>query len=379
MKTIQLNKTNETKREYYIDWLRDIVVLILIPFHTAVSFSHIGKGYTYTAAADNSWLFIFISDFFNLWIMRLLFFISGMSVFMSLKKRKTQSFIKDRFKRLVIPVLFQLLITGPIAGYILAIGRDNFSDSFLSFYPQFFIQSKKYLFWGHMWYCVYLFNFSIILLPLLSTLLRKPELAKKINIFLIRKNNILLPMIIIIFFEAILRPQYPGYQSFIGDWANVVTYSLFFIIGFIVVQTPAVFEVITQKRIFFLISAVCMTTAFLFCKRKFFIEADLRQLSIIAALWGAAAYCWVMSLIGFFKKYLNHNSSGLRYLSKTSFSLYIFHYLILSVFNFFLLKTKLSNLLIWTITSLGTYIVFALFFELILKRSKIMCYICGIK
>ena len=75
--------TITTKRKYYLDWLRNSIVIILIPFHTAVSFSHIGKGYIYTATPDNSYLYIFISDFFNLWIMRLLFFISGFTAFLS--------------------------------------------------------------------------------------------------------------------------------------------------------------------------------------------------------------------------------------------------------------------------------------------------------
>ena len=54
------------KRVYYLDWIRVSIVLILIPFHAAVTFSHIGNGYVYTSEPINSWLYIFISDYFNL-------------------------------------------------------------------------------------------------------------------------------------------------------------------------------------------------------------------------------------------------------------------------------------------------------------------------
>ena len=368
-----------SKREFYLDWIRNFVVLILVPFHTSVSFSHIGKGYVYTAAPVDSWFYFFISDFFNLWIMRLLFFISGISVFMSLKKRTMVDFVIDRFKRLILPVLFLLFTLGPLAGYILAITRYNFSNSFLIYYPQFFIQGKKYLFWGHMWYCVYLFIFSLMFLPLFSLLLKKPTLIKKINSFLVCKNYIFLPMLVIIFFETLLRPFYPGYQSFIGDWANVTVHSSFFILGFIMAQSSELFDMITRKIKTFLIPAICSTILYLVCKRFLFVEETYCQLLIQSSLWGIAAYTWVFSFIGLFRKYWNRNNPLLRYLSKTSFSLYLFHYLLLSILNYFLLKTDLPHYLVWSITSLGTYILFIILFEVVLKKIKPIRYICGIQ
>ncbi len=36
------------ERLYFMDWLRVIVVILIIPYHVAVTFSHIGNGYIYT-------------------------------------------------------------------------------------------------------------------------------------------------------------------------------------------------------------------------------------------------------------------------------------------------------------------------------------------
>lgn len=371
--------TAASKREYYLDWIRVCVVLILIPFHTAVSFSHIGNGYVYTEMPVNSWFYIFISDFFNLWIMRLLFFVSGISVFMALKKRTIIEFIKERFKKLILPVVFLLLTIGPLAGYILAVGKYDFSSSFLIYYPQFFLQAQRYLFWGQLWYCVYLFIFSLMYLPVFSFLLNKPAIINRINNFLARKNNIFLPMIVIILFETLLRPFYPGFQSFIGDWANVTVHSSFFILGFIMARSPEIFDVITRKIKLFLIPAICSTILYLICKRALFDGETYNQLLILSSLWGIAAYTWVLSLIGLFRKYRNKNTQLLKYLSKTSFSLYLFHYLILSILNYFLLKTNLPHYLIWISTTIGTYLIFAALFELVLKKVKPIRYICGIR
>ncbi|MBN2627771.1 MAG: acyltransferase family protein [Spirochaetales bacterium] len=381
MSNIQTDRTETggpPKREYYLDWIRNIIVLILIPFHTAVSFSHIGKGYVYTAEPVDSYFYVFISDFFNLWIMRLLFFVSGFSVLHSLKKRRIGDFLKDRIKRLVIPVLFQLLTLGPVSGYILAVSRYGFSGSFLNYYPHFFTEARKYLFWGHMWYCVYLFIFSLLYLPLFSFLMKRTELVEGANRFLLRKNNIFLPMALIVLFEALLRPLYPGYQSFIGDWANVAVHSSFFLLGFIVAQSPELSDSLTRRIGQFLFLAVSSSILYLMCKRFLFRRETPLRLIVLSSLWGIAAYTWVIALTGVFRKYLNKNSPLLTYLSRTSFSLYLFHYLILSTFNYFLIGTGIPHYAVWLSTSVGTYVTFAALFELVIRRWGILRQVCGI-
>ena len=367
-----------SRREYYLDWIRNGVVLILIPFHAAVTFSHIGKGYVYTPRPADSWFYIFLSDFFNLWIMRLLFFVSGISASFSLKKRTNRDFVLYRFKRLILPVLFLIFTLGPLSGYILAVGRDAFSRSFLNFYPLFFSQPKKYLFWGHMWYCVYLFIFSLVYLPLLSYLKKRPAVTDGIGRFLTKGNRIFLPMLIVIFFEVILRPFYPGYQSFAGDWANVAVYSVFFLLGFIMARNPEVFDRIVKNRGVFLVAAVISTLLYLYCKRFLFADESYGHLAVLSALWGTAAYTWVFSLTGILKKRANRSSAPLAYLSRTSFSLYLFHYLILSLLNYIFLKTSLPYFAVWLITTLGTYLIFAFLFEFLLKKTRFIAYICGI-
>ncbi|MBI9103111.1 MAG: acyltransferase family protein [Spirochaetales bacterium] len=367
------------KRHYSLDWIRVFVVLLLIPFHTAVTFSHIGKGYVYTPEPIDSYFYIFISDFFNLWIMRLLFFVSGISAYMALKKRSIAAFSLERFKRLIIPVLFLVLTIGPLAGYVLAVSHFGFSGTFISYYPHFFLDVKRYLFWGQLWYCVYLYLLSMIALPLFSYLLKNNQVMVNINNVLMQKNNILFPLFIIALIELLLRPSYPGYQSFIGDWANVAVYFCFYTFGFIMGQSKDLIDRITGNMRMFLILALSSAILYLILKRAAFTEANQIQLMILSFLWGAAAYTWVMTIIGFTRKYLNKNNRLLKYLSMTSFSLYLFHYLILSLLNFFLLKTQLNPYLIWLITCVGTYLIFILLFELVLKRVAPLRYICGIR
>ncbi len=363
---------NDTeKRKYYLDWIKVCVVLILVPFHTAVSFSHIGHAYNYTEEVVNSFLFIFISDYFNLWFMRMLFFISGISVFLALKKRSKKQFIKNRFRRLMVPVIFVVFTIGPLSGYILAIQHYSYVGSFISFYPQFFLHVTQYLFWGHMWYCVYLFAYSIVTLPLFFYLKRNIDVVDQLNLFLEKKNHILLPMLIIAAFEMLFRPFYPGLQTLIGDWANFFVYLSFFIFGFVMGQSSSLMHVISKKMMIFFISAVASTIIYFYIKRfsNFSLES-YKIKALLSSLWGIAAYSWVFFYLAFFKRYVNKSNRLLSYLSKTSFHLYVFHYFILSIILFFMFQTEMNYYMIWLTTTVLTYLVFIFMYELVNRCNK---------
>ena len=121
--------------------------------------------------------------------MRMLFFISGISTYWGLKKRGVKQFLRERIRRLIIPVLFCIVTIGPLSGYILAKSRYGFEGNFYQFYPHFFSEVKKYLFWGHMWFCVYLYIFSLAGLPCFLFLLKNVKFLKKINEFLLYKKK----------------------------------------------------------------------------------------------------------------------------------------------------------------------------------------------
>lgn len=373
-----LNNKENPPRLYYLDWIRVIVVLLIIPFHSAVSFSHIGKAYIYTPYAIESPLYIFISDFLNLWFMRMLFFISGISTYISFKRRNSREYIKERFRRLLLPVLFMLLTVGPLSGYILAMNHFNFTGSFLSFYPYFFINYKKYLFWGHMWFCVYLFTFSLIAAPFFNRLIKSRKVLERFNTILSKGNNVFLPMLLIIAFEMIFRPFYPGYQSLIGDWANFTVHLSFFILGFLIGDNLLTHRVIEKKIYYFLTGAIVSALVYIIVKRVLSYSSYKVQL-ILSMLWAIAAYTWVMFFIALSKKILSYKNRLLHYLSNSSFSLYMFHYYIITLLNLYLFRTGINHYLNWFLTSVVTYLLFLLLFEMVLKRVKPLRYICGIR
>jgi hypothetical protein len=54
------------------------------------------------------------------------------------------------------------------------------------------------------------------------------KIIEKSGQFLSKGKNIFLPMAIIIIFELLFRPDYPGRQTLVDDWTNVIYVSFYY-------------------------------------------------------------------------------------------------------------------------------------------------------
>jgi fucose 4-O-acetylase-like acetyltransferase len=378
----------ENKREYYLDWLKIIAVALLVPHHIAITFSHLGDGYVYLPIKDDSLYFFLQSTFLNLWFMRLLFFVSGISTYYALQKRSNKEYFAERCKRLLLPTVFAIIFICPVMAYFRALNVNNFQGTLLQFFPVFFTKFETYLGWAHFWFLIYLFVYSIIFLVLKILLGNNMQILDKIGDFLAKGKNVILPLLVITALEMIFRPFYPGLQNLVDDWANFTVYFSFFILGFIMAKSTECLEKI-QKNIFIFLVLSCITTVCtIFLKYaqnsiELFIEyynvMEYKYKLIVAFFQGIAEYSLVMFIIGLAKKYININNSVYNYLSKTSFALYMFHFIIVNSIMYVLIKTQLNHYIMYILAIISAYIIFTIIFELLLKRIYIFRFLCGIK
>ena len=106
----------ETNRRYDIDWLRILVVVSLIPFHTARIFDFWEPNYVKNG--DLSAGLSFLIAFLAVWNMPLLFLLAGSASGYALEFRSGTAYLKERFKRLFIPLVFGVLVIVPPQAYI---------------------------------------------------------------------------------------------------------------------------------------------------------------------------------------------------------------------------------------------------------------------
>ena len=124
---------DRTGRRGELDLLRALVVTGLVFFHTAVIF---GAGeFPIKAATENRAATVFLG-FGATWGMPLLFLISGMGIFYSLRSRSPAAFARERLRRLGVPLLVGLLTLVPLQVW-LGLRRAGDPSSYVSFYARF--------------------------------------------------------------------------------------------------------------------------------------------------------------------------------------------------------------------------------------------------
>ncbi|MBN1186636.1 MAG: acyltransferase [Bacteroidales bacterium] len=378
----------KTTRAYYIDWLRIIIVALLIPHHTAITFSHLGDTYVYLPIKDNALYFFIQSSFLNLWFMRMLFFISGISTFYALRKRTNKEYFIERCKKLLLPTVLALIFVCPAMGYFKAITLNNFHGSLLTFYPVFYKNIVLYLGWAHFWFLVYLFVFSIIFLLIRRIVKSIDTTAVKIGVYLSQSNRIIIPILLFIFFETLFRPFYPGFQTLVNDWANFAVYLSFFFFGYIIGSKQDLIDVIVSKIGLFAIIASISTISFIFLKyaqdnislfSSYYNDMTYTYKLCLAFIQGISEYSLVLFIFGAAKLYLNRDNKIYRYLSKTSFTLYIFHFLIINMTMYFMIKLSWNHFIIYILSIFLVYSLFFILYEALLKRIPPLRYICGIQ
>ena len=165
-------KNIETKpsRRYDIDALRVLATILLIYFHTAMIFAF-GTGYFIQNTELSIEVLLFVM-FVNIWHMQLFFFLAGMSTFYSLNFRTGTLYLKERVKRIIIPLILGILIVIPPIVYFERLAwwsptrytTKNFDGTFFEFYPHFFeIGTINYY---HLWFLAYLSIYSFVALRL---------------------------------------------------------------------------------------------------------------------------------------------------------------------------------------------------------------------
>ncbi len=128
----------ENKRLYYIDWLRVLVVLALIPFHASLTYLRYGIVYIKAPVSGLAALpFLIIEVPLGDFFMTLMFFVSGVASFYSFKSRGTRTYIGDRAQKLMLSFGLGYFLLCPVTAYIQAL-YEGFQGGFISFLLYFF-------------------------------------------------------------------------------------------------------------------------------------------------------------------------------------------------------------------------------------------------
>jgi glucans biosynthesis protein C len=225
-----------SKRLYFIDNLRWLMVMFVVMVHTTVTYSHIGGWYYYENQVENldivSKLFSAIFNSFNqAYFMGFLFLLAGYFVPSSFDKKGAGKFIKDRLIRLGVPLLIYIFIIDPFINFVLkGLYLKAYIISFTQFYSDYITKYNFLSGTGPLWFAETLLIFSLIYVLLRVTRIKLLKETKKD--YLPSHLTIVLLILLISCIAFLIRLVYPINTGFLNlQFCYFAQYIILFIIG----------------------------------------------------------------------------------------------------------------------------------------------------
>lgn len=374
---MKATSNNRKERQYFIDWLRILLILSVFLFHIGMFFNtwnwHVKNPTQYNGLLIKT--MIFLSE----WRMPLLFLISGAGTFYALGKRSPGKYLGERFKRLFIPLLAGIFILVPVQVYLEK--ADQYS-SLLSFYPHMFegIYPEGNFSWHHLWFIAYLFIISLFISPFLK--LFRGEGFKRFSERLARFAKVPLALnvvvILIVGSELLLRPYFPdNTHALVDDWAAMAFYLIFFLSGFVLLSNKSIIETIRKQRNLYLAEAT-VATVVMFSSPQLFSRGPALDLA-----WGLSsiflAWSCGLAAIGYARQYLNRDSKFRKLANEAIYPFYLLHQPVILVIGFFLIRVQMPDVLRLLILTSSSFVISCVLYWYLVRPFNLTRVIFGMK
>ena len=382
METSHLLKPGAKTRRYDNDWLTVLGMLTIFFFHCARFFNDEGWHVKNNQISQSLTLFVAVTA---QWIMPLFFLLSGFSSYYALRSRTNGQFIRNRFMRLVIPLLFGMFIfLVPVQVWIERVSTGEFDGSFLAFYPLYF--KGFYAFGGnfawmglHLWYLEVLFIFTLLMLPIFQVVLkaRSQKLISTATAFFERSGAIFLLGLPLFVMEWLvnLQPDGVGMRNF-GGW-SLFSYLILLFMGFLIAGDLKYRAAMQKNRIIALAFALLTTSLMFFFRVDLTALGETGAYSLMIFTRSVNTWCWLVAILGFGSQYLNTNNALLKYAREAVLPFYILHQTVIVIMGFLISNWTISVFVKYIILSTVSFTVIVALYEVVIRRVNALRFLFG--
>ncbi len=306
--------------------------MLLIPYHAAMAWNVWGEpNYIYFEGNHViSSIVVFLSPYF----MPFMFLLAGISARFSLQKRTIRQYIIERFKKLLFPFVFGIVLIMPIMTYIADKLNYRYQGDLFEHYAIFFTRFTDLtgadggFSMGQFWFLLYLFLISLLAAGVI--LLQRKVIPQKET----KKTNVSL---VLVCFLGLLLPFFSELLSVGGK--SLVEYTYIFLVGYYLFSKDDVISKVERYKWIFL--CIGLTAAFFNVYMFIWAESQQILLNIIAKY--VSEWFMIIALLGIGKRYLNFSGKVSKYMVQRSYSFYIFHFIWLVLFQYGLFYICGSN------------------------------------
>ena len=343
------------ERRHDIDWLRVLAIGFLVIYHVAIPFQPWGVFLGFIKSPESLETIWIPMSFLNVWRIPLLFFVSGMGVCFSMKKRNWKALFKERTLRILVPLLAGSLLIVPLQNIIWQL-----------YYNQ---DLTPVIFPAHLWFLGNIFTYVLLLAPLLFYLKKreaelKPVVARWLN------HPMKLLLISLPFIGSVLLIAPETYAMYAYTLHGYVLGLLAFFFGFLFVYAGiAVWHTLRRwKWAFLAVGTILFTIRWL----HYDLESPLYLMSVETIIW-------IYTILGLANTYLNFSNRYLPYLTEAAYPVYIVHWLFIHLAGYWLFPLNLSPWINLVGVTVITFAGSVGFYHLVLRRINFLRPLFGLK
>jgi glucans biosynthesis protein C len=378
-----------TSRILAIDWLRVLAVLAIFFGHVAYIFAVVGE-----PSIRNAQTSIAVSVY-GAFVLQsavpLLFLLAGASSWFSLQSRPIRAHLRERLRRLLIPLLFGSAVLIPWIGYMSALNHGSFAGPYWQFVPIHFermwasLQTPElhhgpialyYTSW-HLWFLGYLLIFSVLTAGLLrqhAHLTRLPALCEK-PVGLVMLGG---PIAV---FKMALGPAFPAYL----DWSDTVMFLTFFVYGRLFMTDTRFLRAVERDGRRWLAIA-CVSFALILgshalgylprwvANPSYTPDYVLYQLLLAVNTWAS-----VLALVGCGLRWLKVDNAGLRYAEGAALPFYILHQVAVATIGTVVVEWNAGVAVKFVVISGAAFAATMATYECFVRRSRLLRVLFGLK
>ena len=375
------------ERKHFLDNIRWVTVLLVLFYHVIYFynakgvFGGIGGFYE-----DQPW--DCIMSMLYPWFMMLLFVVAGISSRYSLSPNALSQgevgshrrFIKDRTRKLLVPATIGLLVFQWMTGYF---NTQVAGVDVLASVPQpvkHVLRAFSGI--GPLWFIQDLWLFSLVLV--LIRVIEKDKLYNAVGKLFQKESMVLSIALIVVGYlfvwaGAQCSISHPNPESMEGLWNlyRPLAYFVPFLLGYFVFSHDTVQDLMAKMHLPLLILALVIGVYFtivMYGKN----DTD----PIVLKGWLCNLYAWfaILAMLGCFKAWANRTSPFATYMTRSSYGIYIVHYLVIASFGYMMKKyTTLTPWMMYVILFVAVMLLSPAIYEILRRIPFVRWCVLGIK
>jgi glucans biosynthesis protein C len=364
--------TSLSERRYDLDWLRVLGVLLLVPFHVALIFVLDPYAVMFIKDVVNSRVLAEATGFVHMWHMPMLFMISGAATYFALGRRSAREYIRERFLRLLVPLIFGMLTFVPFTIYIQHSNVLSLQEGYTGFFRIDLTQldgMNGTFTPAHLWFILYLFVFSLVGLPIFLWL--RSEKGKRVIKVLGTWMQAPLSLIVLG-----IPLTLAAATNILGGF-NPLYYFLVFFFGFVLASDARFQQSI--DNITWIASAIGIFAAVLNMMAPLSRDAEWTvQWIALGLMYQMGRWALTLAVLGLGHRFLNRTNHVLRYASEAAMPFYLLHMTFSVVTGYFAIQLDVPVMVKYPLIVLVATGLTLIAYELI-RRWNLTRWLFGMK